>query len=217
MFSDFTYAESLLRHARSQDEHQTPGTSNEAPVQKSLVEERRSMECHYEDLAHPKRRRSVFTNVVNDLLSSGFAVDETMCQAKWKNLVRSYNIAKDQKTRTGRGPTRFQFFEELDNLLEEANCVVNVDEVNCTLVIEEDDSDRDKANNDEIYTEKKNNAENKEKGKKRKRTAKNESILKEINLEKSKRHQERMDIEQKKIEMEERKCRLLERYLDSKV
>ncbi|CAG9814618.1 unnamed protein product [Phaedon cochleariae] len=215
---DFTYAESLLRHARSQDEHQTPGTSNEAPVQKSLVEENltvevgsrksievttplehiwqynevitliRSMECHYEDLAHPKRRRSVFTNVVNDLLSSGFAVDESMCQAKWKNLVRSYNTAKDQKTRTGRGPTRFQFFEELDNLLgekptnkakhtiessssnhnntEEANCVVNVDEVNCTLVIEEDDSDRDKAKNDEIYTDKKNQCRKQREGKK---------------------------------------------------
>lgn len=188
------------------------------------------MESHYEDLAHPRKRKSVFINVMNDLISNGIAVDENMCQAKWKNLVRSYNASKDLKTRTGRGPSRFQFFSEMDELLGEKptnktkhsmesssnNTIeeVNVNEINLQPDFEEINTNSGVQNND--VPDKNTNTGNKEKGKKRKRNPMNTDALKEINAEKSKRHLERMEIERKKIEVEERKCKLLERYLENK-
>lgn len=65
------------------------------------------METHTEDLHHPKKKKYVFENVSNDLLSSGVQVTSQQCQIKWKSLVRSYKICKDNKTKTGRGPTKF--------------------------------------------------------------------------------------------------------------
>lgn len=191
----------------------------------------RSMETHYEDLAHPRKRKSVFINVMNDLLSHGIAVDENMCQAKWKNLVRSYNTAKDQKTRTGRGPSRFQFFCEMDDLLGEkptnktkhsmesssSNHMteeVNIDQRSLSPELEEVNSNSGVQNYE--VADNNTNTDNKEKGKKRKWNVRNTDVLKEINAEKSKRHKERMEIERKKLEMEERKCKLLETYLENR-
>lgn len=40
-----------------------------------------------------------------------------ICKKKWSNLVKTYTNCKDMKRRTGKGPTRFQFFDELDEIL----------------------------------------------------------------------------------------------------
>jgi hypothetical protein len=72
-----------------------------------------------EDLNHARKRRYVFENVSNDLLSNGFTVSSYACQSKWKNLLRSYKSCKDHKNKTGRGPSRFLFSEKMDDLLGE--------------------------------------------------------------------------------------------------
>jgi hypothetical protein len=78
-----------------------------------------AMGSHMDELNHPKKRRFVFNNISNDLLSSGFSISGSICQNKWKNLLRSYKVAKDTKNRTGRGPSRFHFFDKMDDLLGE--------------------------------------------------------------------------------------------------
>lgn len=76
-----------------------------------------SMQTHLEDLKHPKKRKHVFDNVANDLISQGINVTGVQCQVKWKSLIRSYHSAKDNQKKTGRKPSRFQFFEEMDATL----------------------------------------------------------------------------------------------------
>lgn len=76
-----------------------------------------SMAVHHDDLSNVKKRKNVFENISNDLLSKGFSVNALMCKTKWKSLVRSYSAAIDNKSKTGRGPSRFQFFDEMDDIL----------------------------------------------------------------------------------------------------
>jgi hypothetical protein len=77
-----------------------------------------SMEVHMEALTHPKKKE-VFEDVCNDLCSSGFTASAGQCQTKWKSLARSYKICKDSKHKTGRGPSRFHFYAQMDLLLGE--------------------------------------------------------------------------------------------------
>ncbi|GLV31638.1 hypothetical protein CBL_07399 [Carabus blaptoides fortunei] len=76
-----------------------------------------SVEAHYDDLSHPRKKKHVWKNVCNDLVSQNIDVTPALCSKKWQNLVRSYKGCKDIKNKSGRGPVRFQFFDALDNLL----------------------------------------------------------------------------------------------------
>lgn len=76
-----------------------------------------SMGNHYADFNNPKKRKYIFEMACNDLISEGFTVSAAAVQNKWKGLVRSYNKAKDIKMRTGMGPSRFNFFDQLDEIL----------------------------------------------------------------------------------------------------
>ncbi|KAI4455658.1 myb/sant-like dna-binding domain [Holotrichia oblita] len=76
-----------------------------------------SMETHLEHRSHPVKRKHVFENVSNDLLSLGYSIDATTCNTKWKTLVRSYKNTKDNNTKTGRSSSRFLFFEKMDEIL----------------------------------------------------------------------------------------------------
>ncbi|XP_018576862.1 uncharacterized protein LOC108915337 [Anoplophora glabripennis] len=76
-----------------------------------------SMETNIENMSHPKKRKHVFENVCNDLLSKGFSFTYEQCAQKWKSLERSYKNAKDNKTKTGRSPSRFYFYDQMDNIL----------------------------------------------------------------------------------------------------
>jgi len=41
-------------------------------------------------------------------------------QKKWLNLVCTYKNTKDVKSRTGRGPVKFTFYDRLDELLDDS-------------------------------------------------------------------------------------------------
>lgn len=77
----------------------------------------KSMATFYRDFNDPRKRKHIFENVANDLISHGFAVDSKSVQNKWKGLLRSYTKAKDTKNRTGQGPSRFLFYEMLDDIV----------------------------------------------------------------------------------------------------
>lgn len=74
---------------------------------------------HYEELQHqnPKTKKKGWENIANDLLSLKITVTVTEIKKKWGNLVQSYNKSKDIKKKTGRGPSRFNFFNEIDDVL----------------------------------------------------------------------------------------------------
>lgn len=75
------------------------------------------MSSHIDDFNHPKKRKQVFENVANDLVSLRHEVNAVMVQNKWNSLLKSYRKAKYNKTRSGRSPSRFNFFEQMDELL----------------------------------------------------------------------------------------------------
>ncbi|KAF2884762.1 hypothetical protein ILUMI_21407 [Ignelater luminosus] len=60
-----------------------------------------SMSNHIQDLDNPKKRKDVYDNVANNLVSNKYQVSATIVQNKWKNLLKNYRKAKDTKTRTG--------------------------------------------------------------------------------------------------------------------
>uniref|UniRef100_A0A1Y1K6X1 Myb/SANT-like DNA-binding domain-containing protein n=1 Tax=Photinus pyralis TaxID=7054 RepID=A0A1Y1K6X1_PHOPY len=139
--TDHAFAQSLLFHAKVTGSSISTVASNQSRVEnlepasdnleQYLENDRhswshdetlcliKSMEVHIEDENHPKKRKFIFENVANDLISNGFQVNATVCHNKWKNLMRSYKTAKDNMLKTGRGPTRFLFFSEMDGVLGE--------------------------------------------------------------------------------------------------
>lgn len=47
-------------------------------------------------------------------ISIGFHKSNNACYIKWKSLVRRYKI---RKSSTGRAPSRFQYYAEIDNIV----------------------------------------------------------------------------------------------------
>lgn len=48
------------------------------------------------------------------------------CKKKWLNLVRTYKNVKDVKSKTGRGPVKFTFYDRLDELLGDSPSNANL-------------------------------------------------------------------------------------------
>jgi hypothetical protein len=48
-----------------------------------------------------------------------FSIQKLHAKKKWANLVRTYKSVKDFKKKTGRGSSRFLFFNKLDEILDE--------------------------------------------------------------------------------------------------
>lgn len=44
-------------------------------------------------------------------------IDANACDQKWRNLKKTYMGAKNNKKTTGTGRTKFEFFNEIDELL----------------------------------------------------------------------------------------------------
>ncbi|CAH1379966.1 unnamed protein product [Tenebrio molitor] len=76
-----------------------------------------SFEQHKDELSHPKKRKFAWDNIANDVVSNGYTVNATICKNKWKNLLRTYKTAKDSKKRTGNAPSRFNFFNDIDDII----------------------------------------------------------------------------------------------------
>lgn len=166
-----------------------------------------SMETHFEDLSHATKKKYVFSNVSNDILSLGHKYNAGECNTKWKTLVRSYKTIKDKKAKTGRAQTRFMFFELIDNILGDKPTNQCLHSLESSAPQEE--SEEEKKETDEVV-----NIHSESKERKRKRTSENCIKLKEKEyMKKEQRHRERMEVEQSKLETEKRKIALLEQLL----
>lgn len=186
-----------------------------------------SMESHFEELSHPRKRKHVFENVSNDLLSSGFICSAAECQAKWKSLMRSYNVAKDNKNKTGRGPNRFQFFEEIDAIVgtkPSNNCEHTLESSSeaststSTMQHDENDQNIDNCEGPEEPAAEVEIKSVEKKGQKRRRINRYEYLQEKQKYEdqKTKRHSEKMELEKQKMEIEKEKLAVLREYLNKK-
>ncbi|XP_057326809.1 uncharacterized protein LOC130668495 [Microplitis mediator] len=79
-------------------------------ITNALVE---SYSYHHDWYGNPLLRKILWENITNDLVSQKFDVTAEMCESKWKSLLVTYKGCKDG---TGRGPTRFKFFEAIDEI-----------------------------------------------------------------------------------------------------
>lgn len=166
-----------------------------------------SMSTHIEELNHPKKKKNVFSNISNDLLSKKFCYTEKACYNKWRSLLRSYKTTKDKMKSTGQGVTRFLFFNQIDELVGDkpSNSSGNTLE-SSTIANTTVSTDADTETDTQIETE--CNSQNNQKKRKRKNK---QDIREEA---KQKRHEERMRMEERKVGVEERKCALIERFIE---
>lgn len=214
-----------------------------------------SMASYYADFNDPRKRKHIFEHIANDLISAGYAIDARLVQNKWKSLLRSYTKAKDTKTRTGQGPSRFLFYELIDDIVgnhPKNKCDHSLNTLNMPIS-ENDSSNGEKlpmenedasgrqgeleidlgdsagtqelntgecSAGDSVSTEGKENGESSATNKKRlsEKQLKKEFInSKKIEYAKrQKRHEEKLAIETKRIEIEEKKLAVLQEYLKNK-
>ncbi|KAI4465097.1 hypothetical protein MML48_3g00018041 [Holotrichia oblita] len=179
---------------------------------------------HIQDFNHPfKRKHIIYDNIGNELESHGYSVNPLIIKNKWKSLTRSYNKAKDTKSRTGQGPTRFMFFDLLDELLgskptntstnslDSLSSRENTTESTYTShsLIDNLEAGSSKENcTAEITNKKQVNIRNN----KRKLKLEWIEIKNEEYKQRQLRHEEKVMLQKKKLEIEERKLELLQEY-----
>lgn len=149
-----------------------------------------------------------------------------MCSKKWENLVRTYKTTKDKKSKTGRGPTRFAYFDRLDDLLGDSptnssphSIDVNKTSItNNTVTVSSPSASRSpspqqnppkkcRKNPSMEYVKVKTGYYKKKEEERQKREERVENYLKEnIRLK-----QEKLVSLNKKVELEERKVKALEK------
>ncbi|CAG9822181.1 unnamed protein product [Phaedon cochleariae] len=218
-----------------------------------------SMASYYADFNDVRKRKHIFEHIANDLISAGYAVDAKLVQNKWKSLLRSYTKAKDTKTRTGQGPSRFLFYELIDDIVgnhPKNKCDHSLNTLDPPIsendssngekvpLEDEDASERQgeqerdlggteelntgecsapnkQKSGDSVSTEGKENGECSAPNKKIRLSEK--QLKKEfINSKKieyakrQKRHDEKLAIETKRMEIEEKKLAVLQEYLKNK-
>lgn len=151
------------------------------------------------------------------------------CKKKWQNLVRTYKNTKDVKSRTGRGPVKFTFYDRLDELLGDSPSnaslhSLDVDElqsqdtqVEPTLDFASDTSStRPSCSSDSCTQKRKNPSMELVKIRKKFLEQKMEKIKeKEISRkfyveENLKYKKEKLDLYKEKLEMEKKKIKTLE-------
>ncbi|XP_018574656.1 uncharacterized protein LOC108913573 [Anoplophora glabripennis] len=183
-----------------------------------------SVESRYEDLFHVHKKKTFWNVIHEELLSQGLNFPPKTCQKKWENLVRTYKSSKDLKTKTGRGPTKFMFFNRMDEILGDTPTnssphsidVCNISQVESTHqdsnsnVIEECTPSIGKRKRQtatmQYITMKKRYFEAKEKENAEKSERKMSYLEEMVTLKKV-----RNELTRKKLELEERKVVALER------
>ncbi|KAI4455378.1 myb/sant-like dna-binding domain [Holotrichia oblita] len=150
----------------------------------------------------------MFENIANDMISSGHSVNAQQVHLKWKSLLRSYKACKDNKSKTGRSPSRFHFFDQIDAI------VGDKPSNSCEHTLESSEEATITATNSEqlsqmVSSDEDNSSKDLQakKSRKRKRSSQAADLkeLIEMKREEYKKRQERFDrkciIEEKKIEL----------------
>ncbi|XP_055920512.1 uncharacterized protein LOC129952101 [Eupeodes corollae] len=71
-----------------------------------------------EQFSHPRKKRSAYGSIVEDMIAAGFdsGLTSRHLEVKMQTLLRAYRDAKDNNGRTGASPCIAPFLEEMDEL-----------------------------------------------------------------------------------------------------
>lgn len=183
-----------------------------------------SMAVHMSDLNDPRKRKNVFENIANDLLSAGYTITATHAQNKWKSLTRSYKKAKDTKNRTGQGPSRFLFFDKIEDILGNKPSNKCSHSVNSMDIENKQPETKQLDKNIEILpgtstdSELTENTENKKRKKSVEKIDKKHilELKKEEHKKKQIRHEELIALERERLAIERQKLHVIEQFLAQK-
>ncbi|KAF5296566.1 hypothetical protein FQA39_LY12484 [Lamprigera yunnana] len=80
-----------------------------------------TMENYLNEINHsnPKKKKDAWSSISSELETLNITKTADCCRLKWKNLPRSYSNYKTNCNKTGRKPTRFLYFEEMDQLVDQ--------------------------------------------------------------------------------------------------
>lgn len=67
----------------------------------------------FDDLSHPVKRKTVWDDISNELACHSVQVTSKSCWQKYKSLLRTYNLAKDDRDKS----RRFQFYDQMVELV----------------------------------------------------------------------------------------------------
>ncbi|KAJ8914167.1 hypothetical protein NQ315_016246 [Exocentrus adspersus] len=157
-------------------------------------------------------------------------VTDAACKKKWLNLLRTYKATKDTRNRTGRGPVKFEYFNRLDELLDDSPSNASPHSLDVSEIETTDsqcESQSDSSINLQVETEtssfaslqlgkrknptaelvkiKRRYFENKVEKANEKETNRNLYLQENLRLK-----TEKVEISKKKLELEERKLQVLE-------
>lgn len=180
-----------------------------------VVELIKSMGLHMDDLKHPRKRKRVFEYVANDLTGNQIQVTAAMVQSKWHSLLKSYRKAKDNRNKTGRGPSRFHFFDMMDEILASTT----ESSWSYTINLSKPDASDQQEDTEECFTIKTadeiTNVTKPNTPVRYPQKLKREYLLwkHKESLKRQKRHEDKMKLEEAKLELQKKKLAILERYL----
>lgn len=139
-----------------------------------------------------KKKRGQWNLISEELAKIGINKAPEKCEIKWKNLLRVYR----QHKHDNKGPGKFEFFNELDDI------IANDPQFRYIIA----NSNHNSIKNGKVHENPMNDS-NKElpNGKRKKCSC--------VKSEKQKRHEDRMALMTKKMEIEERKVKAFEDYL----
>ncbi|CAH1110835.1 unnamed protein product [Psylliodes chrysocephalus] len=162
-------------------------------------------------------------SITNDLNSSGFTKPVNAIQNKWKSPMRSYTKCKDNRNRTGQGPSRFLCYERIDdfvgdkpqnecshsiNSLEDSESDVTVENIEDEENIQPESINKNTEpgiteNADGNMQEKYTNSQDHHKKRLSEKQIKKEyfEIKKEEYKKRQIRHEEKMQVEKRKLDL----------------
>ncbi|GLV40089.1 hypothetical protein CBL_03763 [Carabus blaptoides fortunei] len=76
-----------------------------------------SYRCHKNEFTQSRKRKMVWVKISTFLLGLQVMKLPKACEVKWKKLVRTYKNVKDNNNKTGRGVSRFTFYDQMDEIL----------------------------------------------------------------------------------------------------
>lgn len=139
-----------------------------------------------------KKKRGQWNLISEELSKIGINKAPEKCEIKWKNLLRVYR----QHKHDNKGPGKFEFFNELDDV------IANDPQFRYLIA----NSNYSSVKNGKLHQNNVNDDNKELTNAKRKKCSCTKS-------EKQKRHEDRMALMTKKMEIEERKVKAFEDYL----
>ncbi|KAK4882438.1 hypothetical protein RN001_005757 [Aquatica leii] len=182
---------------------------------------------HKDAFTNAKKRKHVWDIIAEQMAAHNYFRNPKKLEKKWTNLLRVYRSIKDNKgpNKSGRGALHYKYFDLIDEIMGDKpsntaapRSVINAGVNNTVLPAEETAStsndDDPQTDSDQTTTTTDTDAIEQSQLDLPSKKRKINTPLRERLVHKQKRHEERMELEKKKLSLEEMKINLFEKYLE---